>query len=129
MRRLLSILVLSGGIPLAGCEVLGGLAGAGAGAAIKQSQEGEATETFTQPLSRTRAAVLAALKRMQIEVRATEGERIAGYTQKQPVDVRLEPVTEKTTRMTVRIGEGLKRDRATAQEIVDQTKRVLGEAK
>jgi hypothetical protein len=113
---------------LGGCEAIGGLVGAGVGAAIQKDQEGEVSETFTQPLSRTRTAVLSALKRMQIEV-TSEDERIKGKTKQEPVDVKLERVTDKTTRMTVKIGETLKKDRATAQEIVDQTKRALGEVK
>jgi hypothetical protein len=129
MRCVLSAAVAASIFFLSGCEALGGLIGAGVGAAIKKEQEGEVSETFTQPLSRTRSALLTALKRMQIDVTSTEGERIKARTKEEPVDVKLEQVTEKTTRMTVKIGEGLKKDRATAQEIVDQTKRALGEAK
>ena len=103
--------------------------GAGVGAAIKKDEEGEVTESFTQPLARTKTGVLAALKRMQIEVTSNEAERIKGKTKDEPVDVKLERVTDKTTKMTVKVGEGLKKDRATAQEIVDQTKRALGEVK
>ena len=92
------------------------MVGAGVGAAIKKDQDGEVSETFTQPLSRTRSGVLSALKRMQIEVTSAEAERIKGKTKDEPVDVKLERVT-------------MKKDRATAQEIVDQTKRALGETK
>ena len=34
-------------------------------------------------------------------------------------------MTEKTTRMTVKVGEGVKKDRATAEEIIQQTQRIL----
>ena len=129
MRSILSAAAAASIVFLAGCEAVGGLLGAGVGAAIKKDQEGEVSETFTQPLPRTRTAVLSALKRMQIEVTSAEAERIKGKTKDEPVDVKLERVTDKTTRMTVKIGEALKKDRATAQEIVDQTKRALGETK
>jgi hypothetical protein len=129
VKLALPIVVLASCVFIAGCEVLGGVVGAGVGAAVKKDQDSEVSETFTHPLPRTKSAVLAALKRMRIEVASSEGERIKGKTKDDPVDVKLEAVTEKTTRMTVKIGEGFKKDRATAQEIVDQTKKSLGEAK
>src|SRR5688572_14466951 len=125
----LPVAALASCVFLAGCEAVGGLLGAGVGAAIKKDQDAEVSETFTHSLARTKSALLAALKRMRIEVTSSDGERIKARTNDDPVDVKLEAVTEKTTRMTVKIGEGLKKDRATAEEIVVQTKRAVGEAK
>ncbi len=129
MKAAFSVIALASSVFLAGCEAVGGLLGAGVGAAIKKDQDSEVSETFTHDLPRVRSAVLAALKRMRIEITSTAGERIKGKAKEDPVDVKLEAVTAKTTRMTVKIGEGLNKDRPTAQEIVDQTKRSLGEAK
>lgn len=129
MRTVLSVVALASSVCLAGCEAVGGLLGAGVGAVIKKDQDSEVSETFTHTLPQTKSAVLAALKRMRIEVTSNEDERIKGKAKDDPVDVKLEAITQKTTRMTVKIGEGLKKDRATAEEIVDQTKRALGEAK
>jgi hypothetical protein len=68
------------------------------------------SETFTQPLQRTKSAVLAALKRMRIEVSSSDGQRIDGKTKEHPVEVRLTRVTEKATKVTVKIEEGLNKD-------------------
>jgi len=122
---LYALVVVASGVCLAGCEALGGILGAGVGTAVKKGQEGSVSETFTQTLPRTKSAVLAALKRMQIEVTSSEGEHIKGKAKEDPVEVKLDAVTDKTTRMTVKVGEGLKKDRATAEEIVEQTKRAL----
>ena len=119
-------LLTSASLVLCGCETIGSLVGVGVGAAVKKDQESEVSESFTAPMPRTKAAVLAALKRMQIEITSSEGERIAGKTKEHPVEIKLNAVTDKTTKMTVKIGEGLKKDRATAEEVVEQTRRALG---
>ena len=79
----------------------------------------------TQPLQRTKSAVLSALKRMGIEVTEREGGRIVGTTKEHNVEVQLTTVTEKTTRVTVNMADG---DKATGEEIVEQTKRALNTA-
>jgi hypothetical protein len=123
------MIVVASGVSLAGCEALGGLVGAGVGAVIKKDQENEVSETFTHTLPQTKSAVLAALKRMRMEVTSSEDERVRGKAKDDPVNVKLEAITPKTTKITVKIGEGLNKDRATAEEIVEQTKRTLGEGK
>jgi hypothetical protein len=47
---------------------------------------------------------------MDIEVTSAEAERVTGKTKDQPVEVQLTAVTEKTTRMKVKVGEGMKKD-------------------
>ncbi len=129
IKRVTAALMVIASIFLTGCEAVGGLLGAGVGAAIKKDQEGEVSETFTHTVPRTKSAALTALKRMRVEVTSSEENRIKAKTKEDPVDIKLESVTEKSTRMTVKIGEGLKKDRPTAEEIIDQTKRALGETK
>jgi hypothetical protein len=126
MRAAISILALACSGFLVGCEIVGPLVGAGVGTAVKKDQDSEVSETFTQPLVRTKAALMTALKRMGIEVTSSEGDHITGKTKEHPVEIKLTRITQSATKVTVKIGEGLKKDRATAEEIVDQTKRALG---
>jgi hypothetical protein len=114
---------------LTACGALPGLLGAGVGTAIKQEKENESAETFTYSLQRTKSALLVGLKRMAIEVTSVspteKGEKITGKTKEHSVDIELTPVTDKATRMIVKVGRGLKADRATAEEVVQQTQRAL----
>lgn len=128
--------VTASALLLAGCEALAPMLGAGVGAAMnkdgqkdlneeKKKQEAQIVRTFTQPLPRTKSAAMTALKRMAIEVEpapAGDGQRIVGRAKEHAVEIELAAVTEKATRMKVKVGEG---DRATAEEIVQQTQRAL----
>jgi hypothetical protein len=121
---------------LAGCEALAPMFGAGVGAAFnkdgqkdlaedKKKEEAQVVKTFTQPLQRTKSAAIHALKRMAIEVdpgSAGDGQRIVGKTKEHVVEIELAAVTQKATRMKVKVGEG---DKATAEEIVEQTQLAL----
>jgi hypothetical protein len=121
---------------LAGCQALAPMVGAGVGAAVnkdgqreiaeeKKREEAEITKTFTQPLQRTRSAAITALKRMAIELVPSspgDAQRIVGKAKEHTVVIELTAVTQKTTRMKVNVGEG---DKATAEEIVEQTQRAL----
>ena len=120
----------------AGCGVVGSLAGAGASAAVREEQQerrhekaSEVAETFAQPLQRTRSAALAALKRMAIEVRESSSSdkdaHITGTMRDQPVEIHLTALTEKATRMNVKVGDG---DKATAQKIVEQARSAISGA-
>jgi hypothetical protein len=121
---------------LAGCQALAPMLGAGVGAAVnkdnqkelaeeKKREEAEIAKTFTQPLQRTKSAAITALKRMAVEVTPSpsdHGQSIVGKAKQGAVEIELTAVTEKATRMKVKVGEG---DKATAQEIIDQTQRAL----
>ena len=125
---LCSILAFS--VMAAGCETLAvPVIGAGVNKAVKEEKESEVSDTFTQPLQKTRGAVLVALKRMGMEVTSTsdieKGQKIAAKAKDQPVEVQLTSVTQKSTKMSVKVGETMKRDKATAEELVQQTQRVL----
>ena len=76
------------------------------------------------------AASVVAMRDMGVKVvsRATnkQGERVINATAKdREIEVLLEPLTPRTTRMRVIASNGLLKDSATAQEIMLQTERVL----
>jgi hypothetical protein len=130
MKPTLFPILLGCSVALQGCETVGSsLLGAGIGSAIHQEQDSQAVQTVTQPLERARAAVLAAFTRMGIQHATTSasegGQRIIGQAKAQKVDVRLIEVTEKATRLSVRVGEPGSRDAATAKEILEQTQRAM----
>ena len=107
------------------------LAGAGTSTAIAQSMSGTAYRTFTHTLSDVKAATLDTLDRMGIRVdrlaNTEQSELIEGTARERSVEIELEPITDKATRMRVvtRSG-GLFYDAATATEIVLQTEKSLG---
>ena len=77
-----------------------------------------------------RAAVLTAFHRMGIKVGGKEGmengERLTARASDREIEVELEAITPKTTRMRSTAKNGIFRDAATATEIILQTERVLG---
>ena len=107
------------------------LAGAGTSTAISYSLNGGASRTFTAPLAEVKAAALDTLSLMGIRVDSFEttgqGETIAGSATRRSVDIELEAISSKATRMRVvtRNG-GIFYDSATATEIVLQTEKALG---
>lgn len=75
-------------------------------------------------------ATVRAMKDMGVKVdsRSTneKGERIIlASANKRDIEVRLEPLTKRTTQMRAIASEGMLKDSATATEIVLQTERVL----
>jgi hypothetical protein len=106
------------------------LAGAGTSTAIGHSLQGVAYKTFTAPLAEVKAASLESLSAMGIQVDAfqvtDEGESIEGSANRRNVEIALEPISARATRMKViaRNG-GLLYDGATATEIVLQTEKAL----
>jgi len=93
-----------------------------------ESSNGAALKTFTQSLPRVSAATLLALDRMGIEVESrdtTEKEEvIKGKASDMQIEIQLEAVTPKGTRMKAIAKKGLlSRDEATATEIVLQTEK------
>lgn len=97
------------------------------------SADGTAHMTFSEPLPAVSAAALGALERMGINVESREKsaakEVIKAEAAPLQVEVRLEAITPKTTRMEVMAKEGLlSRDQATAMEIAMQTDRALHES-
>jgi hypothetical protein len=85
--------------------------------------------TFTTPLPKVRSAVNVALHRMAIKVDSREpmktGERILARAAKRDIEIELESLSPKTTRMRSTARNGILMDAATASEIILQTEKVL----
>ena len=107
------------------------LAGAGTSTAIAQSMSGTAYRTFTHSLAEVKLAAYETLALMGLR---PEGERLSEHSEiitasaiERSIEIELEPISAKATRMRVvtRSG-GLFYDAATATEIVLQTEKALG---
>ena len=122
-------LFLSGNAAI-GLALLGVGAGVATGSAVSYTLDGTAYRTFTVPLPQLQTATLTALDRMGIKVEAKgktdKGESIKASGADRQIEVELEPISPKSTRMrTVAIQGVFFRDRATAIEIILQTEIVL----
>jgi hypothetical protein len=106
----------------------GGLASA---VAVDHTLSGIAYKTFTVPVNDVRSATLTGLKQMEIGVDDTQktesGYQILATASNRTIEVDLEKLTPKTTRMRVvaKKDGGVLRDSATATEIIIQTAHVL----
>ena len=134
-RRFVLLLLLLGTAGNAGCAamaltVFGSGAGIGAGTGTNYLLDSIAYKTFTVPEPGLRVATLRTLKRMAMEVKenqATEaGTTIVAVAGDRTVEIELDRLTVKTSRMRVVIKQGwFFRDRASATEIIAQTGRAL----
>ena len=118
-------------VGLTGCDPISLTAmGVGAAAGVQHTLTGIAYRTFSVPLPKVRAAVMTAFDRMGIKAGAKEkienGERFTAHASDRDIEVELEAITPKTTRMRSTAKNGLFRDAATATEIILQTEKVLG---
>ena len=116
----------------AGCAPLAITAlGVGSATAVNHTLTGIAYKTFTIPMPRVKSASLTALNRMGMKVDGTSrqdgNDVINARGNERNIEVLLEPISSKSTRMrvTARTG-GLLFDSATATEIIIQTDKVLG---
>jgi hypothetical protein len=120
-----------GGCSLASQPLAVALAGAGTSTAIGHSLNGTAYRTFTAPLEDVKAASLDTLSAMGIRIDSFEtienGELITGSAIRRTVEIELEPISSRATRIRVitRNG-GVFLDSSTATEIVMQTEKALG---
>lgn len=118
-------------ILLAGCDPVSLTAASmGAGVGVSHTLSGIIYKTFTAPLKTVEQGSVTAMRDMGIRVvsRLTnpEGERVITASAKdREIEVLLEPLTPRTTRMRVIASNGVIKDSATATEIVLQTERVL----
>lgn len=129
----LMILVLLGSIQ--GCAAVGltlfGIgAGVSTGTAVGHTLDGYAYRTFTAPLPRVETATLRALNRMGIKVdgneKTEEGKAIRGLGAAREIEIQLEAISPKTTRIRTVAKQGFFfKDRATATEIILQTEKAL----
>jgi hypothetical protein len=127
--RLLTILGLAS--MLTGCDPISLTAlGVGAAAGVQHTLTGIAYKTFSVPLPRVRTAVKSALEHMDIRAGGTEkienGERIKARAADRDIEIELEALSSRTTRMRSQARSGIFMDSATATEIILQTEKALG---
>ena len=119
-----------GGCSLATQPLAVALAGAGTSSAIGHSLNGTAYRTFTATLEEVKAASLDTLSAMGIRIDSFEtvenGELITGSAIRRTVEIELEPISSRATRMRVITRGGIFFDGSTATEIVMQTEKALG---
>jgi len=130
LRRLIAVPLA---LALGGCDPVSlTVFGVGTAAGVQHTLTGIAYKTFTVPLPRMRTAVNSALHQMDIKVGATErmpdgkGERIKARAADRDIEIELEALTSRTTRMRSIARNGLLMDSATATEIILQTEKALG---
>ena len=126
--RLFAALTLS--LTLAGCDPISLTAlGVGAAYGVQHTLSGISYRTFSVQLPQVRSAVMTALRHMDIRVASKEpmenGERLLARASDRDIEVELEAITPKATRMRSTARSGLIRDAATATEIILQTERLL----
>jgi len=135
-RAILHLIVLVSFLMLHGCAGVGlTLFGVGAGVttgtSVAYTLDGIAYRTFTASLPRVESATRTALDRMGIKIEATSkvdhGKAIKAMTSDREIEIELEMVSTKTTRIRTVAKQGLFfKDRATATEIIIQTEKALG---
>lgn len=118
-------------VALSGCDPITITAlGVGGATGVQHTLTGIAYRTFSAPLPKVRSAVMTALDHMGIKVASKEkienGERLTARAADRDVEIELEAITPKTTRMRSTARTGLFRDAATATEIILQTEKALG---
>ncbi len=131
MMKWLAVMISMAALMAGGCDPVSLTAlGVGASAGTSHTMGGYNYRTFVQPLPKVKQAALTALKRMDIKIESTEkiegGEVIKATSVDRNIELTLEPVSAKTTRLRsiARKGSFLM-DSATATEIIVQTERVL----
>lgn len=113
---------------LSGCVAIALTAGSvAAGAGVNHTLSGIVYKTFAASLAETRLASLKTLKRMDMDVlkdeKTEEGWLIMATANERKIDIELEELTKRTTRMRVVANKGqiFFKDSATATEIIQQT--------
>lgn len=135
MRHILlvSFLLVNAAL-LSGClPAITTAAGIGGSAAMTHTTNGITYRTFTASSSKVRVATLSALNRMQIKVISENLQEksnirlVAAKTNERNIEIQIEPISTNTTRMRVTAkSSAFSYDSATAEEIIQQTKRSLG---
>jgi hypothetical protein len=103
---------------------------AGGSKAISHTLDGFSYRTFTASLPRVKDASFSALKRMGVQsvssAESDHGQTIIAKATERDIEIKLESLTPKATRMRVTAKNGLYRDTATSAEIVAQIEKALG---
>jgi hypothetical protein len=120
-----SLLILTGCTPLTLTAF-----GIGAGAGVNHTMNGYTYRTFSESMPRVKRATLIALNRMSIKVESTgkieNGETISAKTAERSIELELEAISPKTTRLrSVARKSFFVMDSATAEEVIAQTQRAL----
>ncbi len=129
----LLFLAFLNGCAAMGLTLFGVGAGVGTGTAVSYTLDGIAYRTVTAPLPQVENAALTALNRMGIKIESKgdteQGRLIAASGADRQIEVELEAVSPKTTRIRTVAKQGVFfKDRATATEIILQTEKVLNGA-
>ena len=107
--------------------------GVGSAAGVQHTLSGISYRTFTASLPEVRAAALAALNRMGVNHstrrKTEEGEVITAKAGGRDIEIELDAITPKTTRMRTTVRNGVLMDSATGTEIILQTERILSHGK
>lgn len=119
-----------GGCAGVGLALFGVGAGISGGTGVNYTLDSVAYKTFAASEPELRAATLRTLKRMAIDVTENEatdtGRQITATAGDRTVDIELDRITSKTSRMRVNVKKNwILRDRATAGEIIVQTEKTL----
>lgn len=123
----LSLMALSGCAAIA--LTLGSVA---AGAGVDHTLSGIVYKTFAASMAETRLASLKTLKRMDMDVtkdeKTEDGWLLSATASERKIDIELEALTKRTTRVRVVANKGdiFFKDSATATEIIQQTADSLG---
>ncbi len=132
MHRFRIVAMVLGLLALQGCAAVALTAGSlAAGTGINHALGGIAYKTFTTPISDLKMAALRTLRRMDMKVSDTQksesGWQIQAQAHKRTIEIELEALTKRATRMRVVANTGgiLFRDSATATEIIIQTVQTL----
>ena len=118
------------GCAAAGLTLFGVGAGVSTGTGVSYTLDSIAYKTFTTPVEDLQGATLKTLKRMDVTVkenqRTESGRKLVAAAGDRTVEIELDRLTAKTSRMQVVAKQGwLLRDRATAIEIIVQTEHTL----
>ena len=119
------------GCAAAGLTLASAGASAGLGAGVEHTFNGIVYKTFATPLNEVRFATLKTLDRMAMPVTADAksdgGWQLSATASDRTIDIELQQLTARTTRMRVVANEGLIffKDSATATEIILQTAQAL----
>lgn len=129
------LLVVASALAAQGCAgvgltLFGVTTGVTAGTGVSYTLDSVAYKTFTAPMEDLQRATLATLGRMDVVVKdrqTTEsGTTIAATAGDRDIDIELDRLTAKASRMRVNARQGwFFKDRATATEIIVQTERTL----
>jgi len=126
----LSCLAFLNGCAAVGLTLFGVGVGVSTGTAVAYTLDGIAYRTFTASLPRVERATLGAFNRMGSTMESNEktekGKVIKASAVGREIEVELEALTPKTTRIRIVAKDGVFfKDRATATEIILQTGEIL----